>query len=84
MLNRELYSIRWDEMVKLSKGEISDLLYGKSCVCTHLSGNHMSYTLNVPAVMEQQIVFIDCKAYSCECPMFKRDNLRYLEDLSNE
>lgn len=84
MLNPEVYSIGWHELTTLSNLEIMRKLYGKYCLCTHLSWRHTGFTIRRPDRMEDEMTFGACDKNFCECVTFKRDNLKYLEKLSGE
>lgn len=78
----EIYSIPTELIIKLpriTKQTLLDYL-AHECVCEHITYAHTMNKLFRPDTLTTEVAFTDCRV--CECKMFKRDNLKYLEKLT--
>lgn len=80
------FTIPFHIMVRGTKEEYKNYVDGllrQYCVCNHIAAAHFFETIKHVNIMCDEIRFVQCKV-RCSCRIFKRDNLRYLENLLNE
>lgn len=77
------YDIPWDLALKADNKAYTRFMlsiFTQACLCEHPAGLHDNAVMKNINYMTDSIAFGGCRLRGCKCPMYKRDNLKWLED----
>jgi hypothetical protein len=77
------FIISYDHRIKMGDNEVIKKMCSTECCCTHRADLHNYTVIQQSHLMQDMVVFTRCSERGCSCGMFKRDNLKYLEELTN-